>query len=85
MRNYFVGVAVILLTSSTGFSQKSTLKLEEIMAGNEFIGHQPYDFFWGLSNDEIYFRWNHNDDLVAPYWRYNLKTEKLEELPSINS
>lgn len=49
-------------------SEKSQLKLEEIMKGNEFIGHQPENFQWNLNSDKIYFDWNkENNPLPSTY------------------
>ena len=49
-------------------SEKSQLKLEEIMKGNEYIGHQPENFQWNLNSDQIYFDWNkENNPLPSTY------------------
>lgn len=68
------------LTLSTTISQESTLKLSEIMAGNDFIGHQPSDFIWHPDGDKIYFKWQKEGDLIPQYYSYTLKTEKIEKL-----
>ncbi|MEY4604944.1 MAG: hypothetical protein RIT43_2236 [Bacteroidota bacterium] len=36
----------------------SSLVLEEIMKGNEFIGHQPENIRWSIDGKKIYFDWN---------------------------
>ena len=36
----------------------SPLKLEDIMKGNEFIGHQPENIRWSIDGKKIYFDWN---------------------------
>ena len=64
---------LILLVSSISFGQDSDLKISEIMKGNEFIGHQPFDFKWGSNSDFIYFRWNQDNKLVAPYYAYSVQ------------
>ncbi len=40
------------------FAQTSSLKLEEIMKGEEFIGYQPENPVWGFDNETVYFDWN---------------------------
>jgi len=47
---------------------QSQLKMENIMSGNEFIGHQPYNINWSPDNKTVYFRWKHNEEVVAPYY-----------------
>jgi len=43
------------------FSQE--IKLEEIMKGNEFIGHQPQNHQFSWDGKRIYFDWNPNNEL----------------------
>ncbi len=71
----FLGICIVFISS---FSQE--LKLEEIMKGNEFIGHQPENVVWSPDNLTIYFRWNKNNEITAPYYSYHLKTKKVEKL-----
>ena len=73
-------VAIILLFIGNINSQESALKLEEIMSGNSYIGHQPSDFQWSPDAEYIYFRWKKNNELAAPYYRYSVEKEKLERL-----
>jgi dipeptidyl aminopeptidase/acylaminoacyl peptidase len=56
------------------------LVLDEIMAGNAFIGHQPGDIVWSPGSDAIYFRWNHENEPVAPYYVYSLAEKKYRKL-----
>ncbi|NOQ70805.1 MAG: prolyl oligopeptidase family serine peptidase [Crocinitomix sp.] len=72
--------AIILIISFAGFSQESALKLSEIMKGNEFIGHQPTDFSWGPNSEYIYFRWNRENELVAPYYVYSIQEKFYNKL-----
>lgn len=50
------------------------------MKGNEFIGHQPYDFNWGPNSQYIYFRWNKGNELVAPYYVYSISEKSYNKL-----
>lgn len=50
------------------------------MAGNDYIGHQPFDFQWDAKSENFYFRWNKDMDLVAPYYIYNIKQKKLKKV-----
>ena len=53
MKNIFT--ALLILFSSLVISQN--LQLEEIMKGNEFIGHQPSNQRWSADGKTIYFEW----------------------------
>ena len=40
------------------FFQAQSLKLEEIMKGNDFIGNLPENERWSLDGSTVYFEWN---------------------------
>lgn len=50
------------------------------MAGPAFVGYQPEDIVWSPGNTNIYFRWKHENELVAPYYEYSLSTKKYRKL-----
>jgi dipeptidyl aminopeptidase/acylaminoacyl peptidase len=54
-------VLVCLIYGSIGQSQ--SLKLEDIMKGDKFIGVQPTNEHWSLDGKKIYFDWNPNDEI----------------------
>ena len=56
-----------------------SLKLEEIMKGNTFIGEQPENERWSLDGQKIYFDWNPNNDLGTStyYWKKGLSKPEL--------
>ncbi|MBF4487637.1 prolyl oligopeptidase family serine peptidase [Flavobacterium sp. CSZ] len=60
-KNIFI--LAFLIFSISGRSQ--TLKLEEIMKGESFIGNQPTNGRWSLDGKKVYFEWNPTDDLGA--------------------
>ncbi|MRX41626.1 prolyl oligopeptidase family serine peptidase [Flavobacterium sp. LC2016-23] len=59
IKNTFI--LAFLIFSITGNSQ--TLKLEEIMKGESFIGNQPTNGRWSLDGKKVYFEWNPKDEL----------------------
>lgn len=61
IKNTFI--LAFLILSITGNSQ--TLKLEEIMKGESFIGNQPTNGRWSLDGKKVYFEWNPKDELGA--------------------
>ncbi|RUT72057.1 S9 family peptidase [Flavobacterium cupreum] len=56
-------ILAFLILSITGTSQ--TLKLEEIMKGESFIGNQPTNGRWSPDGKKVYFEWNPKDELGA--------------------
>ena len=48
----------------------SVLQLEEIMKGNEFIGHQPENVRWSIDGSKIYFDWNPKNEPGNSIYEY---------------
>ena len=48
----------------------SVLQLEEIMKGNEFIGHQPENVRWSIDGSKIYFDWNPKNEQGNSIYEY---------------
>ena len=65
------------LFSVTTYSQ--TLKLEEIMKGNAFIGAQPENERWSVDGQKIYFDWNPNNELgsIRYIWKKGMSKPEL--------
>lgn len=58
------------------FFQAQSLKLEEIMKGNDFIGNLPENERWSLDGSAIYFDWNPTKEWgnSTYYWKKGMKT-----------
>ncbi|MFZ1560510.1 MAG: S9 family peptidase [Saprospiraceae bacterium] len=57
-----------------------SLTLEQIMKGDEFIGHSPTRFQWSYDGSTIYFNWNPDNEPGSStyYWKNGMaKPEKL--------
>lgn len=70
---------VLLSLSNFSFAQ-SPLQLEEIMAGNSFIGHQPNHIKWSPDNETILYSWQQIEDKIAHQYLskpFKNSTEKL--------
>ncbi|MFK8044457.1 MAG: prolyl oligopeptidase family serine peptidase [Crocinitomicaceae bacterium] len=65
------------------FAQK-TLTLEEIMAGNDFIGHQPNNIVWGPDNNTIYFKWKENSKMLTSLYALNIKSQLAKKIKREN-
>ncbi|GLR18703.1 S9 family peptidase [Portibacter lacus] len=72
----------ILLTLSISAQNLSTLNLQEIMKGNEFIGEQPSNPYWDINSQDIYFYWNPNNELMSSLYKTDINgrdTVKVSE------
>jgi dipeptidyl aminopeptidase/acylaminoacyl peptidase len=56
------------------YPNQSSLKLEEIMKGNSFIGHQPSNIRWTMDGNKILFDWNPYDQPGSSTYAYDVKT-----------
>jgi dipeptidyl aminopeptidase/acylaminoacyl peptidase len=68
-------ILLLICVFTSSFFQAQTLKLEEIMKGNGFIGNLPENERWSLDGSKIYFDWNPSNDLgnSTYYWKKGMK------------
>ncbi len=52
---------------------QSVLSIEEIMRGEDFVGHMPSSVYWAPDSKEIYFRWNPDGDIGDHLFRTDVK------------
>jgi dipeptidyl aminopeptidase/acylaminoacyl peptidase len=59
----------------TFFGTAQQLRLEDIMKGDEFIGHQPDNHRWSIDGQTVLFDWNPNNEIdnSAYYWNKSSK------------
>ena len=69
----YCGFFLLLFTI---FGQAQQLRLEDIMKGDEFIGHQPSNHRWSIDGQTVLFDWNPNNEIgnSAYFWNPTLKT-----------
>lgn len=68
---------------SISFAQvgnKSTLQLNQIMKGKDFIGYWPENIAWHADGSKILFDWNPNNELEMSRYQYDLKTKKIDKI-----
>jgi dipeptidyl aminopeptidase/acylaminoacyl peptidase len=67
-------------------SQSQSLKLEEIMKGESFVGVQPTNEHWSIDGKRIYFEWNPKDDIDKSiyYWDKGMKVPQLAPVKEAN-
>ncbi len=61
---------------------QSSLKLEQIMKGKEFVGHWPENPFWSEDSKSIYFDWNPDKNLTSDL--YKVKINNLDNIKKTN-
>ena len=74
--------AFLLLFIITFVSNSQTLKLEDIMKGNAFIGEQPENAKWSLDGTTVFFEWNPKNESGSStyFWKKGfLKPELASE------
>ena len=76
-KNIFI--LAFLIFSISGKSQ--SLKLEEIMKGESFIGNQPTNGRWSLDGNKVYFEWNPKDELGSStyFWQKGMPEPLLAD------
>ena len=67
-----ITLLAILLTLSISAQNQSSLKLEDIMKGNEFIGQQPSNPYWDINSQDIYFNWNPYNALSSSLYKTDM-------------
>lgn len=65
MKTTFNLFTLTFLILFSNIFQAQTLKLEDIMKGNAFIGHQPENHRFSYDGGKLFFDWNPNNELEA--------------------
>ncbi len=76
LKSAFLLLFSIILSSCIIMAQKtniSKLSIQQIMKGNEFIGHQPSDINWDVSGKQFYFYWNPENAFSDSLYAYNIE------------
>ncbi|MEJ6600551.1 MAG: prolyl oligopeptidase family serine peptidase [Crocinitomicaceae bacterium] len=75
----FITLALLTLTNlaTAQMENKSSLKLPEIMKGNEFIGHQPNNIRWAYDGKTILFEWNPENEPGDKTFAYSLTDKAI--------
>lgn len=78
----FLFATLLLRVIPEGNSQ--TIRLEEIMKGEEFVGFSPQNIRWAIDNESVVFDWNPNKEPGRSLYAYNLKQKKSVKIPVVN-
>lgn len=61
-----------------------TIRLEEIMKGEEFVGFSPQNIRWAVDNESVLFDWNPNSELGRSLYAYQVKQKNTVKVPARN-
>ena len=90
MKNIILLIAFTLTLQLGIVAQESnTISLEEIMSGNSFIGHQPFDIKWSADGNSIFYSVDTDSTNYSQIYQYFLKSKKthltsIEERKDLN-
>lgn len=71
---------IFSLTSYGQVNNKSALSLEQIMKGNDFVGHLPEQISWSDDSKSIYFNWNPDRDTLSSRYKVDINTKTIKKL-----
>ncbi len=58
----------------------SVLSIDQIMQGEQFIGHLPSDIEWSVAGDRFYFYWNPENAFSDSLYAYDLSSGKIAKV-----
>ncbi len=91
LRSMYKYLVLFIVATIVNVSTAQSLKLEEIMKGDEYIGHQPTNHRWAIDSETLLFSWNPTNALTSDtyYWKEGMnkpmllpkELKYLEEVP----
>ncbi|MCK7589308.1 prolyl oligopeptidase family serine peptidase [Subsaxibacter sp. CAU 1640] len=73
---------LLFLVTSLCLSQtenQSSLTIDQIMQGEDFVGYLPTDIEWSDDSKNIYFSWNPDNDTIRSTYEVNINTKKINK------
>ena len=83
MKKYFFYITLSILSLSTVMAQKgnsSTLKIKDIMQGDDFVGHLPSSPYWSTNGSTLYFDWNPDGALSDSLYAYSVTNKSINKV-----
>jgi dipeptidyl aminopeptidase/acylaminoacyl peptidase len=71
---------LVLTLNAQSYRNESSLTLEDIMKGEQWMGYMPDDVRWSPNGKMIYFTWNPEKEMLNPDYGYNVETGELLKL-----
>lgn len=72
----------LFLVASSSFAQtenQSTLTIDQIMQGDDFVGYLPENIEWADNSKAIYFSWNPDKDTIRSTYQVDINTKKINK------
>ncbi len=82
MNTKFLFAVLSVLFVHSFFAQ--TIRLEEIMKGEEFVGFSPQNIQWAMDNESVLFDWNPNGEPGRSLYAYHLKQKNTRKVPIVD-
>jgi dipeptidyl aminopeptidase/acylaminoacyl peptidase len=79
---FHLAFLLLIISLSISAQNQSSLQLEDIMKGNEFIGEQPGNPYWDLNSEDFYFNWNPNNALMSSLYKTNINGSDTVQVSS---
>ena len=74
----------LVLLFFTFLASAQQLRLEDIMKGDEFIGHQPDNHRWSIDGQTVLFDWNPNNEIDNSTYYWNKSSKAPQKVSSPN-
>jgi dipeptidyl aminopeptidase/acylaminoacyl peptidase len=70
----------VLIAAQPAVSNRSSLKIEQIMQGEKFVGFLPEDIRWSPDSRTIYFSWNPEQDTLRSEYKIVIGEDQARKL-----
>jgi len=83
MGRFFTLLVLFLITFNSLLAQKgnnSTLKIKDIMQGDDFVGHRPSSSYWSTDGQTLYFDWNPDGVLSDSLYAYSVNSKDIKKV-----
>lgn len=81
MKSTIAALSLIIFIPILTFSQnQSSLTIDEIMQGENFVGYLPSSISWSENSKNIYFSWNPNQDTLRSAYQVNITSKDIAKL-----
>src|SRR5690606_20578891 len=73
---------LLCLVTSLSIAQtknQSKLTIDQIMQGDDFVGHLPTSISWAENSKDIYFSWNPENDTLRSTYKVDINSKKINK------
>ncbi|NMM49008.1 S9 family peptidase [Marinigracilibium pacificum] len=76
--------SVFFSNAQEAYKNQSSLKIENFMQGDNFVGHLPENISWSDDSEKIFFKWNPDSSIIDDQYYYDLNSKKTIKLEPEN-